>query len=415
MGGAAWQRIFDFGNGTSRYLFLTPSNGANGRLRFAISTSGINSERIIDGPAALPLNSWCHVAVTLDGSIGKLFVNGEAVATNLNITLRPWQVLARTNYLGDSQFAADPRFNGLLDSMRIFGRALSDPEVRQLAYAHPALAHRYSFAVNANDSIGAAHGILFGDAVVTNQGLALNGTPQTYVQLPGGLVSSCSAVSMEFWAEFGNNGNWARVFDFGNTSGANGQNFFFFSPHTGLDSHRLGTATGEGILDLDVPGTLDGRAVHVVCISDPGASYSAIYTNGVLASQSTAVVPSLSGVSRALSYVGRSLFAADAWLNARIDEFRIYHGRLTPQEIRANHVAGPDALAVPIDVRVTEESLALSFSWPSYAAGFELESVPTPDPRETGSAVPAAPVLSEGSYRLTLPLPEKTTFFRLKR
>ena len=34
-GGANWQRIFDFGNDTSHYLFLTPSSGS-GTLRFAI-------------------------------------------------------------------------------------------------------------------------------------------------------------------------------------------------------------------------------------------------------------------------------------------------------------------------------------------------------------------------------------------
>ena len=50
--------------------------------------------RVIEAPAALPTNSWCHVAVTLDGSKGLLYLNGIPVATNYSLTIRPWQTLA---------------------------------------------------------------------------------------------------------------------------------------------------------------------------------------------------------------------------------------------------------------------------------------------------------------------------------
>ena len=43
-----WMRIFDFGSGTSTNMFLTPKNGANGKIRFAIKNNG-SSEQIIDG------------------------------------------------------------------------------------------------------------------------------------------------------------------------------------------------------------------------------------------------------------------------------------------------------------------------------------------------------------------------------
>jgi hypothetical protein len=49
-----WSRLFDFGTGTSVYMFLTPKNGANNVVRFAISTAGGGGEQKIDGTAALP-------------------------------------------------------------------------------------------------------------------------------------------------------------------------------------------------------------------------------------------------------------------------------------------------------------------------------------------------------------------------
>jgi hypothetical protein len=48
-----WSRIFDFGSGTSNYMFLTPKNGANGNVRFAIKVYG-QSEQVVDGNAPLP-------------------------------------------------------------------------------------------------------------------------------------------------------------------------------------------------------------------------------------------------------------------------------------------------------------------------------------------------------------------------
>ena len=41
-GGADWQRIFDFGTGTSEYFFLTP-RAYGGLMRFAITTNGNNA------------------------------------------------------------------------------------------------------------------------------------------------------------------------------------------------------------------------------------------------------------------------------------------------------------------------------------------------------------------------------------
>jgi len=410
-GGDNWQRIFDFGTDTSHYLFLTPK-AFGGTMRFAIRNGG--SEQFIDAPGSLPTNSWCHVAVTLNGQTTRFYLNGEQVAASTNISIRPWEILARTNYIGDSQFAEDPLFNGQVDSLRIFGRALTESEVRDLAWAHPALAHRYSFNGSATDSVGMAHGKLYGNATITNNALKLTGTPGGYVGLPGGLVSSCSAVTFEFWTTFGTNANWARVFDFGTSSGANGIQYVFFSPRSSFGSQRFEISTGGGKFTSDPAPTLENIHLHVACILDPANGYAAIYTNGILEFSTNSTIPPLTGVNTSLAYIGRSLFSADGWLNGTIDEFRIYDGRLAPEEISASMMAGPDTLALPVRL---EQSLAngiMSLNWPSYAAGYKPESttnLASFDWASTGGTT----VISGGRYEATLTATNSARYFRLRR
>jgi hypothetical protein len=385
-------------------------------MRFAITTSGNKNEQRIDAPTALPTNSWCHVAVTLDGSTGVLYLDGIPVSTNTALTIRPWQTLARSNYLGHSQFSADPYFNGKIDSFRIFSRALSAAEIQNLAYAPPSLAHRYSFTSNAWDSIGMAHGGLLGSAVVTNGALQLTGTPGGYVSLPGGLVSGSSAATIEFWATFGANRNWARVFDFGNITGTSGQNFLFFTPHNSSGGVQMGLSVVDSETNnLTAPGTFDNRTLHVVCIVDPTNGYSALYTNGVLMVAQTNTLPALTGVNNAWSFIGRSLYSADAWLNANIEELRIYDGRLTPQQIAVNDQFGPDALALPISLVPSNTPTSFNLSWPAYAVGFGLQATPVLGGTSGWTNLNTSAALNNNQWQINIPFTNSMEFFRLRR
>jgi arabinoxylan arabinofuranohydrolase len=127
---ANWSRIFDFGNSTTTYMFLTPQNGSTTRLRFAITTGGGGGEQQITGPTALAAGSWYHIAVSLKGNTGILYVNGVPVGTNTVMTLKPSSLGSTTNnYLARSQFAADPYLNGVIDEFRIYNVALSPNEI----------------------------------------------------------------------------------------------------------------------------------------------------------------------------------------------------------------------------------------------------------------------------------------------
>ncbi len=211
------------------------------------------------------------------------------------------------------------------------------------------LNHRYSFATDTSDSIGNAWGTNFGNATVSGGALVLDGSADTYMQLPGNLFNAANstALTIEFWASFGANANNARVFDFGNTNVQNnGVNYVGFSPHNGAGGHQLHISPGDGTFQQQVvgAGTLDGLTVHVACVIDPPNKTLAIYTNGVLEAINTNMTVGIASLNDAFSFIGRSLFTADPYLNASIDELRLYNGALAGLSIRQSDDQGPNTV-----------------------------------------------------------------------
>ena len=89
--------IFDFGRPNAEFaepaltrMYLTMRARNDTPVpRFAITTSGANGEQRLDAPAALGVDRWTHVSLTRAGSTATLYIDGEPVATNPNMTLSP--------------------------------------------------------------------------------------------------------------------------------------------------------------------------------------------------------------------------------------------------------------------------------------------------------------------------------------
>ena len=129
-GGDSWQRIFDFGNGEDEYLFLT-TRSDNGAFRFAIKNGG-NEQQLDGNSLSFSHNQWIHIALTMDDEKVCLYRDGELIASSTDITLRPSDIQPLLNYIGRSQFAVDPTYNGYIDDFRIYDYALDADEIKKL-------------------------------------------------------------------------------------------------------------------------------------------------------------------------------------------------------------------------------------------------------------------------------------------
>lgn len=132
---STWSRIFDFGTGTNVYMFLTPQNGANNFYRFAIKNGG--AEQQINCSVTPVIGVWTHVAITMQGSVGIMYINGVEVGRKEDFTLNPSLLgLTTQNYIGKSQFS-DPYLKGIIDEFRIYSVALSSTEITTLFNSTP--------------------------------------------------------------------------------------------------------------------------------------------------------------------------------------------------------------------------------------------------------------------------------------
>ncbi|MEO7496381.1 MAG: LamG-like jellyroll fold domain-containing protein [Massilia sp.] len=128
-----WARIFDFGSGTSQYMMMTP-RANTGFARFSMTVNGGRGELLLDSTAALPVAQWVHVAVTLSGRVATLYVNGVVMKTISTMFHAPFRLGSTgQNFIGRSQYASDPYFNGRIDDFRIYHGALNAAAIAALA------------------------------------------------------------------------------------------------------------------------------------------------------------------------------------------------------------------------------------------------------------------------------------------
>jgi len=217
-----------------------------------------------------------------------------------------------------------------------------------------ALIHRYSFAADATDSVGTAHGTLVGGATVSNGQVVLDGI-DGYVDLPNDLFTNFTSITFETWVTDNGSGAWARIYDFGNSSdgedqsGAGTQYMFLSEPANAGNLRGAYTVTGGGageqILDWVGNKPPVGGKAHIVWSSDSASHTARLYVNGlqVVMNTNVTLTPAAIGPT-ANNWLGRSQFAADAFFNGAYDEFRIYDGALSPFQVAINAAAGPDTL-----------------------------------------------------------------------
>ncbi|MDB6122655.1 MAG: Legume lectin beta domain protein [Pedosphaera sp.] len=128
----SWARFIDLGNGPDNNNIIFSRNGNSADLTFEVRL-GFPTAGQVTAPGALLLNQWQHFAVTMDASGNVVIYKNGTVAASGTLSGVP-NVVTRTNcYVGRSDFPQDGYFQGKMDDVRIYNRALSPDAILALA------------------------------------------------------------------------------------------------------------------------------------------------------------------------------------------------------------------------------------------------------------------------------------------
>ncbi|MFJ4081523.1 LamG-like jellyroll fold domain-containing protein [Streptomyces iakyrus] len=154
-----WQRIFDLGTNTTKYLFSTPYNGS-GLFQTSVTTGGGGAEAQVRGYAPLPSTEWRTVTVTLDTSAGRLttYLDGVAVSS-AETAVKAKDLLdasaTAAGYIGKS-FYPDPLLKGAIDDFTVWHSALSAEQVAGTVGTVPTLQELSKTSFEARTTTGTA-------------------------------------------------------------------------------------------------------------------------------------------------------------------------------------------------------------------------------------------------------------------
>ncbi|MFJ4240407.1 LamG-like jellyroll fold domain-containing protein [Streptomyces iakyrus] len=154
-----WQRIFDLGTNTTKYLFSTPYNGS-GLFQTSVTTGGGGAEAQVRGYAPLPSTEWRTVTVTLDTSAGRLTTYLDGVAVSSAATAVKAKDLldasaTAAGYIGKS-FYPDPLLKGAIDDFTVWHAALSAEQVAGTVGTVPTLQELSKTSFEARTTTGTA-------------------------------------------------------------------------------------------------------------------------------------------------------------------------------------------------------------------------------------------------------------------
>ncbi|MBN2736137.1 MAG: alpha-galactosidase [Spirochaetales bacterium] len=159
----------------------------------------------------------------------------------------------------------------------------------------------------------------------------LDGTSE-YIDLPDNITEDLADFSMAAWVELRSLDNWTRLFDFGGDT----TSFMMFTPASGTSGNPYFCITisgneGEQGIDGNTAFPIGSKQHLVITKQD---DTGVMYINGKEVGRNPSLTLKPANLGDTVNnYIGRSQWEQDPYLNALIDDFRIYNRAITESEI----------------------------------------------------------------------------------
>ena len=276
------------GTGTFAYEMYSNNPEINRPAAYFMDEAG--ALRAITGTAALPLNTWSHLATTWDGTTMRLYVNGVQVRS----ALRAGPMLATDGQLsiGGNLVWGGEFFAGMMDEVKIYDRALTAAEIQSDMNGDPLPAPANNAPTAAADTLSTSAG---SSVAFTEAALLANDTDGDADPVE---VLSVSALSTNGGSITTNSeGSWVYT----PPAGFAGTDTFTYTISDGRGGSANGTVT------VTVTGASSGLVLALGFNEAPGATTatdSSGRNNNATTGGATFVASGRTGGGNALSFDG---------------------------------------------------------------------------------------------------------------
>jgi len=354
------------------------ATGVANQIYFWVGHSGLATNQIswnagpgwLEATQTLILNEWTHVVGTADASGHKIFYNGVLISSNSSAidisasNAHSWLI---------GSMSGNRIFNGSIDDVRIYNRALSAGEVKQLYNLGSAKAQASSVTLQQGTTLGSGivghwtfdgkdtttttaldrsgqnnTGTFTGFTRATNakagklgQGMSFDGT-NDYVDM-GDVLDQTGSFTLSAWVKRAGDsitGNASTIIGKEMVSSAQ---FAFEIIDTGQTNPNTVRFITFGLATNNLYSTqtiTNGQWYHIVATFDSSSITQKIYIDGVQnATQTT--TGTMTANSNTLK-IGYSQGTGDSsnYFNGNIDDVRVYNRALSPSEVKQLYLMG---------------------------------------------------------------------------
>jgi hypothetical protein len=416
-----------------------------------------------EGPALIKVNGTWHLyADYYTGVSDNVFRMSTSTDTTNWMDLSAATLLPRNADVPD--FDGPPHHGTILAAPRsTLGAFMTEPQsaITNLS----ALIHRWSFNQSAGsvsagttvtDTVSGATAIVRGaNAQFTGTGLRLPGSTTgnsaadsiaAYIDLPNGIISAWTNLTVEIWATPVTSKNWQRLFDFGRTTetgdGESGEwtgapgtaapgstsasdDFFLSLNRAGSLNQQRCSLRWNGAADSTTDTAMDtsaGTRYHYVATFEDGLGhYGAtggrvnLYRNGIWIAYRD-VSFRLQQIEDVNNWLGRSQWSGDSNSNVEYHEVRIYSKALSWFDVFGHFLAGPD---VPVNesprLKIARSGAGVTLTWPGNTVGFSLQQTDKLGLPAVWTALTNGVQSTTNGLQVSLPSLLDMAFFRLEK
>ncbi len=377
---SSWQAIV----GDNSFIFGPYSDGN----RLVLTNNG-GSSVIYSANNSLTTNQWYHAcAIRLSNGTGSIYINGVQSGSSGSIGASAFPL---NTAIGSLQSGGGGyNFNGQLDDVRVYNRALSASEITQLYQTgqekigvtsdnkagslSSGLVGHWTFdgkdlARNVADRSGLGNtgymkGFTSTSTAVTRgkigQGLKFDGV-NDYVNIPNNSsFKPAGAMTISGW--FKGKGKSATGGGVG-TLGSTGDRGYSLGIDSDQDVNLNIATSSTEVVSLAVS-NLHNETIwnHYVAVFTPSVSLE-IFKNGVSIGRNTTGIPASQYVDNGLALHIGERGNNDAWFIGLIDDVRIYNRALSPSEIQSLYQMGQEKLNITPSTKATSLTDGLVGHW----------------------------------------------------